>query len=395
MSGVWMRRVVLALAFACTHIVVLAIHLPVREFAGDGFFDHWDFYGNVDNTTWGNVTYVDEPTARAQQLIYTNGQGNVVMRVDNFTTLTPAQLVLRNSLRLTTKDRFQIGSLIIIDVVHMPYGCSVWPAFWTLGSPQDWPVGGEIDLIEGVNNMGFNQIAIHTTEGCYQTQIAEQTGVLLEGDCSNDRGCITRETKPNSFGAAFAQAGGGVWALQIAESGIYAWFWSRPDIPENIRNATPQTPIDTIPWGFPTAAYPNTRCNINQFFSPQHLVLLTTLCGAWAGEPSVYASTCQTPTNSCFADNILGNGANYLNAFWEIRYIRIYLSEDAPPPPPPTSATPTPTPTQTPPATTTDPRQLPPPSTSSGSAVGLQWDNSWANMKFSGILGLLGTIFML
>ncbi|KAF9035859.1 hypothetical protein BJ165DRAFT_1331829, partial [Panaeolus papilionaceus] len=89
------------------------------------FFDHWDFYGNVDNTTWGNVTYVDEPTARGQQLISTNGQGNAILRVDNFTTLVPGELVNRNSLRLTTKDRFQIGSLIIIDVVHMPYGCSV------------------------------------------------------------------------------------------------------------------------------------------------------------------------------------------------------------------------------------------------------------------------------
>ncbi|KAF9035871.1 hypothetical protein BJ165DRAFT_1355166, partial [Panaeolus papilionaceus] len=294
----------------------------------------------------------------------------------------------------------------------------VWPAFWTLGSPQDWPVGGEIDLIEGVNNMGFNQIAIHSTVGCYQTQNPGQTGVLLEGDCSNDRGCITRETKPNSFGAAFAQAGGGVWALQMAESGIYAWFWSRPDIPDNIRNASPQDPMDTVLWGPPTAAYPNTRRDINQFFSPQHLVLLTTLCGSWAGEPSVYASTCQTPTNSCvrsllflttsltdrdfpifqFADNVLGNGENYLNAYWEIRYIRMYLSEDAPPPPPSTTPTPTPTPTetQTTPATSTDPRSLPPPSTSSGSGTSfLKWDESWANLKMSSLFGLVGTIFML
>ena len=28
-------------------------------------------------------------------------------------------------------------------------------------------------------------------------------------------------------------------------------------------------------------------------------------------------------------DNVIGNGSNYLNAYWEIRYIRTYLAEGA------------------------------------------------------------------
>ena len=28
------------------------------------------------------------------------------------------------------------------------------------------------------------------------------------------------------------------------------------------------------------------------------------------------------------ADNVIGNGSNYLNAYWEIKYIRAYLSND-------------------------------------------------------------------
>ena len=30
-----------------------AVYSLLREYSGSSFFDAWDFYGNVDNTTWG------------------------------------------------------------------------------------------------------------------------------------------------------------------------------------------------------------------------------------------------------------------------------------------------------------------------------------------------------
>lgn len=102
----------------------------------------------------------------------------------------------------------------------------VWPAFWTLGSGKTWPQGGEIDIIESINLLPNNQIALHTTPGCSQSQNLGQTGQTTEGDCSTPQGCVVRETKANSYESGFAQAGGGVWATQIDASGIFIWFWS-------------------------------------------------------------------------------------------------------------------------------------------------------------------------
>ena len=30
-----------------------AVYSLVREYSGASFFDRWDFYGNIDDTTWG------------------------------------------------------------------------------------------------------------------------------------------------------------------------------------------------------------------------------------------------------------------------------------------------------------------------------------------------------
>jgi hypothetical protein len=91
----------------------------------------------------------------------------------------------------------------------------------------EWPNSGEIDIIEGINGMTNNEVTLHAPPGCMKTEIpGQQTGVTIEANCSAVEGCTVKETKPNSFGPAFAQAGGGVYAMQFASSGIYFWFWS-------------------------------------------------------------------------------------------------------------------------------------------------------------------------
>ncbi|EEB88046.1 hypothetical protein MPER_14352, partial [Moniliophthora perniciosa FA553] len=93
----------------------------------------------------------------------------------------------------------------------------VWPAFWTVG--PTWPDDGEIDIIEGINMMGNNQMALHSLPGCFKSNPPTQLGRTLEGDCSKPSGCTVQELQPNSFGSGFAAAGGGVWATQFDVSG--------------------------------------------------------------------------------------------------------------------------------------------------------------------------------
>ena len=114
--------------------------------------------------------------------------------------------------------------------LHYVYICTsnrsaahqVWPSFWTKG--PDWPSGGEIDILEAVNRATNNQMTLHTSPGCTQPAGVVQSGMTSGSNCSagtnSSDGCTVIEEQPNSYGAGFNDAGGGVWATQFDVSGI-------------------------------------------------------------------------------------------------------------------------------------------------------------------------------
>lgn len=57
------------------------------------------------------------------------------MRVDNTTQLKFGQK--RNSLRLSTKDQFTVGSVWVADLLHVPFGVRSVPHCWHVGSSND------------------------------------------------------------------------------------------------------------------------------------------------------------------------------------------------------------------------------------------------------------------
>ncbi|KAL5498488.1 hypothetical protein ACEPAH_1841 [Sanghuangporus vaninii] len=322
------------LLFLFIHVWTCSAYELVREYAGSTFFDRWDFYGFWDNLTLGDVNWLDRPTAFSSGLAYVDPHsGNAIIRVDNSTNVPWNDK--RDSVRITSSDSYNVGSLWVLDLVHLPFGCSVWPAFWTKGPL--WPDDGEIDIIEGVNLMSANQMALHTTAGCYHSTPPQQLGTSNAensdgedtSDCSTPSGCTVTETKEASFGSAFALQGGGVWAVQFDVAGVYIWYFPRSQIPASIQALTSTSGIESLDdWGMPSAAYPNTSCDFTQSFTGQQLVFDMTLCGDWAGVDAVYNATCANtgPTGQCYMDNVIGSGSNYDDAYFEIRHLRAYTT---------------------------------------------------------------------
>ncbi|KAL1943259.1 hypothetical protein VTO73DRAFT_4334 [Trametes versicolor] len=324
-----MRRAVpFAYALFATPSALAAFNLA-KEYSGASFFNGWDFgNGTFDSTTHGHVNYLNQSSATGQKLAYVNDAGNAVVKVDDFSFV--AWQDKRNSVRLESTDFFPVGSVIVFDATHLPFGCSVWPGFWTKG--PTWPQGGEIDIVEAINLMGKNQMALHTQPGCNQPANAPQSGSTVGSDCSSGTdsaaGCAVLDAQANSFGGDFAAAGGGVWATQFDETGVFIWFWSRKDIPDGVTNA--QDTIDPTNWGTPSAAWPASDCDVNKFFTPQQLVLDITLCGDWAGQPNLYQSTCggtlgNSTVDVCYIDNVINNnGTKYHDAYFEISSIKVF-----------------------------------------------------------------------
>ncbi|KZT69565.1 glycoside hydrolase family 16 protein [Daedalea quercina L-15889] len=300
--------------------LIEAQYTQVKEYIGDSFFDDWDFYNHADDLTSGNVFFVSSSTAGKDKLAYINDAGNAIMKVDNTSSVSVGQD--RNSVRINTKDHFTVGSLWVTDMLHVPFGCSVWPAFWS--SAVDWPSGGEIDTFEGVNQVTMNQMALHTADGCTHSASALQTSTLINStDCStaanDNEGCVVTTPTTSSYGAGFAAAGGGVFVTEFATEGIAIWFFNRSEVPSVLQSNASTISVSDL--GTPTANYSAATCNISTFFEPQALIFDITLCGEFAGNQAVFAETC---SGVCYDDFVIGTPSNYDDAYFEVKYVRVY-----------------------------------------------------------------------
>lgn len=192
----------------------------------------------------------------------------------------------------------------------MPWGCSVWPAYWSVG--PDWPNAGEIDILEGVNNQTWNQYTIHTGSQCVLPAnfagidaSASPMGTTCTSSNGANSGCGFQNNDPNSYGAGFNAAGGGVLAHEWNSWGVKIWFFTRDKIPADITSGHP----NPTSWETPTAAWPSKFCDFSSALHDHTLVIDTTLCGDWAS--SAYSGTGCPGT----CQEAVANPANFARMF--------------------------------------------------------------------------------
>ncbi|XP_006456189.1 hypothetical protein AGABI2DRAFT_211022 [Agaricus bisporus var. bisporus H97] len=298
----------------------------VKDYSGGTFFDDWIFYDHYDNTSNGDTIFLSAENASTQRLAYIDSTTNrAIIKVDN-TSFVPWNYK-RNSVRISTKATYGIGSVFVVDLWHAPYGCSVWPAVWTFSPTSLWPAGGEMDLFEGINLSPHSQMGLHTTAGCTQL-LPKQTSKITNGtNCEGSTGCIVTNDSPASYGPDFANARGGVFVGELSETGVSIWFFERSKVPDVLSNNASK--IDTSAFGTPTGNLPSGGCEIDKYFEPQTLVFDITLCGDFAGSPQFFPATC---TGNCYLDYVINNGTQqYANAYFDVGYVRVFSANNTGP----------------------------------------------------------------
>ncbi|TFK22237.1 family 16 glycosyl hydrolase [Coprinopsis marcescibilis] len=288
---------------------------------GPSFFDTFE-WENIPDPTHGRVNYVDLPTAQQQNLTFAK-KDSFVLRADSTNFLDPNGPG-RNSVRIRSKKNYTTH-VAVFDVKHMPQGCGTWPAIWEVQG-SNWPYGGELDILEGVNDDGTNAATLHTGPNCRMPASREgQTGIRVLENCdanvNSNIGCPVKFTSPESYGPTFNAVGGGWYAIERTPTYIKVWFWARNDksVPAEVMSGNVIVNPDS--WGTPTALFPDTQCNLNQHFGPHNIVINLTLCGDWAGQSDVYQ---QSGCPSTCVDFVNNNPSAFANAYFDIAAVRVY-----------------------------------------------------------------------
>ncbi|KNZ74687.1 putative glycosidase C21B10.07 [Termitomyces sp. J132] len=306
-----MRFVAAALCFAET--VLCATYSLSDSIVGSGFLSNFNFEAIAD-PTHGRVNYVDSATAASENLTFASSN-TFILRADHTTVLSSSGPG-RNSVRIKS-NKVYTEHVAIFNVRHMPQGCGTWPAIWETDG-ANWPNGGEIDIVEGINDQGPNTITLHTSPAFF---LIHRTSLQL--DCNTavngDAGCGVQAPTALSYGPTFNNNGGGWFAVERATTYIKVWFWARNDtsVPTDVENGA--SSVDSSNWGTPTAYFPNTNCDIASHFDANNIVINLTFCGDWAG--SVYASS---GCPSTCVDYVNNNPSAFVNAYFDFASLLVY-----------------------------------------------------------------------
>lgn len=312
-------------------------YLPRYSYVSPEFFSGWTFLVGKD-PTHGTVDYVSRTEAETAGLVQATAT-RVYMGVD-MQALPPAGTG-RRSVRVQSRTTYREG-LFVVNVEHVPTGCSLWPAFWMYGEDQEhpWPSWGEFDIIEGVHKASRVATTLHTSPGCNQAGVGSSGGGpsvdwnagqhgLPADDCHvaaagqwENQGC-SQQGPEATMGEAFNADGGGTFAAEWdPEAGhIRTWFWPNGTEPADLMLRQPNPDI----WGPPYSYFRLDRRTCDpEHFQNMRLVFDITFCGDLGGP--TFASSCpEIAKQGIDCEEFVRRHPEMLQeGYWSVRSLDVY-----------------------------------------------------------------------
>jgi hypothetical protein len=234
-----------------------------------------------------------------------------------------------------------------------------------LTDEANWPVNGEIDIVEGVNYQSHAKTALHSTQGCdmFDIPIGTMTGGwdTAQGIPNADtgipdmtmryaqncfvydqhqwlnQGCVAVDLEGGTIGGPLNAKGGGVYVLEWdpINTHIRSWvFTPHESMPLNLvdtirtahlppeKRVAPNPELWPLPYGYFTIGV-GTSCPASHF-QRMRLVLNTTFCGSVAGNR--YFLDCPKQFRQVKTCNewIKTDPEEMAEAYWKIRGIYVY-----------------------------------------------------------------------
>ncbi|KAG9258854.1 family 16 glycoside hydrolase, partial [Emericellopsis atlantica] len=293
------------------------------SYVGESLLSGFNWFNGTDPSN-GYVAYQSRADAEAQSIVSLDTDTNVV-RLGVDSTNVFGEDEGRPSIRLESKEAFNHG-LYIADFEHMPPSqCGLWPAFWTYG--ENWPAGGELDIIEGVNTAHNNIISAHTGPGCVLDPAGPSTTPAFSGEQRNDDcfvgdqniGCGFNppDSDLHTYGDSFNAVGGGVYAMQWDDEVIRVWHFARDEVPADIDAGNP----DPSSWVLPQAVFGGSRCDVDGHFTDMSIVININFCGDYGD--ATWDATCSDHAPTC-SSYVANNPQAFANAYWDVKYIKAY-----------------------------------------------------------------------
>ena len=373
------------------------------SFSGRTFFDAWTF-GEVDYAG-GSSEYLNRSAAFEHNVVEAHDT-HAVLRVGR----RGRKAFTRQTVRVTTNKSWMYG-LFAMQFSHTPFGCGVWPAFWTNAKSGHWPDGGEVDMLEYPNNNVAAAISFHTSkarckldadvvEECSLGNHQLMTGYRSIGlDCETDylagkMGCGPVSPRAFRSGVEWADSPG-VIAMEWTPEHIKVFYFPQDEIPRDLSAEAPDPDswddyiTGYFPFGASERANPGSCPDYTRLLEPQTLVLNIALCGEWAGgdfngqcladiTPRVKAADGSNCTvvkggflepqfaKDCCMNFVYDRDGTYnadqllKNAFFNITSVKVYQRPSVPFPPEPPPSAPPPSPPSPPPPVPPPPTPPPP-----------------------------------